>query len=127
MAKRKAIVRDKILTVTDETSAVILKLDITDAGDKKHFEFWLNGTPTKSFRFIAADGTSCSVYKELRYFHGWRKKKYPVWYAHKRLKPTGKLRRKYIGVARNVTYEKLRQAAFELCQLELSDTHYSDG
>ena len=113
MAKKTPRVDDTKLTWFDEyTEQQVYVCDIIS-----DWQVWLDWLDReKSFRFVAADGTNCSVIKEYRKFFGGPKK--PVWYAHKRL--GGKLKRRYIGVSENCTYKTLKAIAFDLCQHSLA-------
>ena len=70
----------------------------------------------KAFRYIAVDGTSCTAIKEKRRAFG-SEKIIIVRLAHRRL--GGKLQRRYLGQAENITQAKLKLAAFALSQRPL--------
>jgi len=111
MAKKTPTLREKAITFYQEDGQIALR-DITTPRDHRAFVEIV--ATYKSFRFVAADGSSCSVVQELRPSFGNKAKLRPVWYAHKRL--GGKLKRKYIGRAENLTHQKLKAVAFALCQ-----------
>lgn len=116
MAKKTPTLRDKRIIFWDEYSGdKMMELDITVPRDHQAFLEMLE--TYKSFRFVGSDGTSCSVVKELRPQFGDKENLKLVWYAHRRL--GGKLRRRYIGKAENLTLKKLKAVAFELSQREL--------
>lgn len=117
MAKKTPTIQDKIFTLWDsETDRAIMQLDLTKLADWPYWVNWLDLTTTKSFRYVGKDGTACTVVKETRLSFGNKDKPLTVWYAHKRL---GKLKRKYLGKSEDLTYQKLKQVAFELSQREL--------
>ena len=114
MAKKTPTLREKRIIFWDEdTGNKIVELDITNARDHQTFVEILQ--TYKSFRFITENGFRCTVVKEMRPSFGDKENKKPVWYAHKR--QNNKLRRKYIGKAENVTYQKLKAVALELERL----------
>jgi len=114
MAKKTPTLKEKSIIFWQEDGTIELQ-DITNPIDHRAFLSILE--TYKSFRFVAGDGTSCTVIKEMRPQFGDKENLKPIWYAHKRL--AGKLKRKYIGKAENLTYKKLKDAAFELSQREL--------
>lgn len=117
MAKRTPTIQDKIFTLWDyDLNRRIFSLDITGKTDWPSWLAWLNSETTRSVRFIARDGSSCTLIKEPRAYMtltGERRRRW-VWYAHKRL--AGKLRRRYIGKSENLTHKRLKDVAFELSQ-----------
>jgi hypothetical protein len=68
---------------------------------------WLGHEQHTSFRYISKDK---ATFTALRRKDG-------KWYASKRL--DGRLKRRYLGVARSVTLEKMDRVAFELAQREM--------
>lgn len=89
-------------------------LDLRRASD---WESWIRFLEThKSFRYESGGG-SFSCVKEAR-----RGKKSDYWYAHRRITARrGKhvLKRKYLGVNKNLSSARLYKVAFELSQMEL--------
>ena len=118
MAKKTPTIQDKTFTLWDsENDRAIMQLDLTKLADWPYWINWLDLPTTKSFRYVGKDGTACTVVKETRLNFG--KKDKPLltfWYAHKRL---GRLRRQYLGKSEDLTYQRLKQVAFELSQREL--------
>ena len=115
MAEKTPTVRGKILTLWDyEADRLIMELDITRSSDWPNWQDWLDSRTTKSFRYIGDDDTvTCTVVKEKRAGYKGRSVKW-FWYAHRRL--GGQLRRKYLGLSENVTYNRLKEVALELEQ-----------
>jgi len=94
VAKKTPVVNEKILTWYDEyTGETITTLDIRR--DWSRWQEFLERE--KAFRFVAADGTSCSVRKEPRPSYG-RDQTLDVWYAYRTL--AKKRRRKPKGHGR---------------------------
>lgn len=91
-------------------------LDLRKSADWPH---WLRFLEThKSFRYESGAG-SFSAVKELRIRSG---EKRFYWLAHRRIrtqKKRYKLIRKYLGIDKNLSADKLYKVAFELSQLEL--------
>ena len=115
MAKKTPTIQDKIFTLWDsENDRAIMQLDLTKLADWPYWINWLDLPTTKSFRYVGKDGTACTIVKETRLSFGKTPK--PFWYAHKRL---GKLRRQYLGKSEDLTYQTLKEVAFELSQREL--------
>lgn len=114
MAKNTPTLKEKSIVFVQEDGRIVIE-DITKTRDHRAFLEILN--TYKSFRFVAKDGTSCTVIKEMRPQFGDKENLKPIWYAHKRL--AGKLKRKYIGKPENLTYKKLKEVAFALSQREL--------
>ena len=119
MAKRTPTVEETVLTGWDEYKDERFKiLDIVE--DWELWQDWLNSEVVKVFRYVGNDGTSCTMMQEMRRQFGDNRKMKPTWYAHKRL--GGKLKRRYLGKPENLSYEKLKQVTFEVCQRELVNT-----
>ena len=117
MAKKTPTIQDKTFTLWDsETDRAIMQLDLTKLDDWPYWVEWLDRPTTKSFRYVGKDGTACTVVKEIRRSFGRIDKPLAIWYAHRRL---GRLRKKYLGKSEDLTYQKLKQVAFELSQREL--------
>lgn len=115
MAKKTPTVKETSLVKYDpEADRVDYICDIVS--DWQVWQAWLNDPENKSVRFVAADGTSCTLIKEYRKHFGGEER--PLWIAHKRL---GQLRTKYVGKSANCDYERLKAVAFELSQRKLVD------
>jgi len=113
MSYKTPVVKDKIFTLWDyDADQSILELDISDPNEWEYWQKFLDDELTKSFRFIEAEGVSCTVVKELRPHFNNKDDLRPVWYAHKRL--DGKQCRKYLGKSENVTYSRLKAVVREL-------------
>jgi hypothetical protein len=111
MAQKTPTVNNKTLTLWDyEADHRIMEIDLSRPGEWPYWLEFLEAETTRSFRYVGADGTSCTVVKEKR-------RNGRFWYAHKRL--NGKLRRKYLGRSANLTYKRLKAVAFELAQRKL--------
>lgn len=90
-------------------------LDVRKSSDWQRWQAFLAGQ--KSFRYESGAG-SFSCVKESR-----KGKPSGYWYAHRRIKAKkGKyvLKRKYLGLDKNLTSAKLYKVAFDLAQLELN-------
>jgi len=117
MAKKTPTVHDTIFTLWDsENDQAIMQLDLTNLKDWPYWVDWLDRPTTKSFRYVGKDGTACTVVKETRYSFGKKDKPLFYWYAHRRL---GRLRKKFVGKSEDLTYQTLKEVAFELSQREL--------
>ncbi len=97
-------VKNDILTWFDPYTEHINTVD--KVGSKAWFD-WLKEPREKSFSYISKHGATVTCIKN----------KQGYWYAHKRL--DGKLKRKYLGRAENLTPQKLDDVAFKLAQREL--------
>ena len=116
MAKDTPVLKDKTIFFHQDDGGSVNVYDMTKP---RQHQLFLEVVDTyKAFRFVAADGSSCTVVREKRAHYRNKNDMRVVWYAHKRI--GGKLKRKYIGKTKNLTYEKLKTVAFELSQYRLT-------